>query len=154
MWQNEKSDIRPRRINVLTYDLDNRSDVGQLGWILYDSRVHPTSPINEDIHRSEWGDLLKMNLAVLGDVGVVTEPWLCLCCRKSVSESDDAIICRFSSKFRKSKLLLRCGVTIATAVGGLFVPCSGSDTGESLLALKGGDFSELGDIVFCECCSR
>lgn len=89
-------------------------------------------------------------MAVVGEVGVVAEPCACLCCRKSVSEREEAIICRFSSKFKKSKLLLRCGVTMATAVGA-FEPGNGSETGESLA--KGDVFSVLGDI-FCECCNK
>lgn len=96
-------------------------------------------------------NLPRINLAVVGEVGVVAEPCACLCCRKSVSESEEAIIWRFSSKFKKSRLLLRCGVTMATAVGA-FEPCSGSETGESLA--RGEDFSVLGDILFCECCNK
>lgn len=78
---------------------------------------------------------------------MVAEPWACLFCKKSVNDREDAMICLFSSKFKKSKLLLLCGVTIATAVGGLDV-CNGNDTEVSLFS--DGDFSVLGDI-FCEC---
>lgn len=56
-------------------------------------------------------------LPEVGEDGLVAEP---LWCRKSVNESEEAISCLFSSKLRKSKLLLLWGVTMATAAGGLF----------------------------------
>lgn len=66
----------------------------------------------------------------VGEDGLVAEP----VCRKSVNDSDDAINCLFSSKFKKSKLLLLCGVTMATAgdlvcVGGLVLGDKGFPEG-------------------------
>lgn len=62
-------------------------------------------------------DLPIKTFPEVGDEGLVAEP---LWCKKSVSDKDDAISWRFSSKLRKSRLLLLWGVTMATAAGGLF----------------------------------